>query len=163
MSRAVFPRLMARIAASAVTPGVASWVTPGVTAGLTRGAALVLAMLALSACSAGSMGGAGASSGAVGPSGTAAEGRTDLATQQACRQRVNEMYEVRNRSDIYAANPAENSPSSAYSLAGVPSRGLSDQFAYGRSVAECERNAGTGAQRVDTPPPPPLPPAAKGR
>jgi hypothetical protein len=136
MSRAVSPRLAA--------PGVA----------------LGLAMLALSACSAGPMGG-GASSDAVGPSGTAAEGRTDLATQQACRQRVNEMYDIRDRGDIYVANPSVNTPFSANYQPGVPSRGLSGQFAYEQNIAECERNARNGAGEGALPPV--SPPAAKGR
>ncbi len=49
----------------------------------------LLALLALSACSAGGMGGGGDSG--IGPNGTAAERRTDLETQQACRDRTNEM------------------------------------------------------------------------
>ncbi|MGA3002351.1 MAG: hypothetical protein ABSE20_11525 [Acetobacteraceae bacterium] len=117
-----------------------------------------LFLLALAACSAGPMGGAGDN--AVGPSGSAAEGNTDLATQQACRQRVNEMYEVRNRGDIYTANPSVNSPFSANYQPDVPSRGLSNQFAYDQSLAECERNSANGAEGSTMAPPPP--PAAKG-
>jgi hypothetical protein len=105
---------------------------------------LVLAILALSACSGGPLGGR-TSSDAVGPSGTAAAGPTDLATQQACRRRVNEMYDIRDRGDIYAANPSVNTPFSANYQAGVPSRGLSSQFAYEQSLADCERNATNGA------------------
>jgi hypothetical protein len=110
----------------------------------------LMAMLALSACSAGSSG-----SSAVGPSGDAGQSRPDLATQTACRQRANEMYEQRDRSRIYAANSAENSPSSANSYVGVPSRGLSEQFAYDQTISECERNTGTGAQLPDNPVAPP--------
>jgi len=113
--------------------------------------------MALADCSAGPMG--GPSDNAVGPSGTAAEGNTDLATQQACRQRVNEMYEIRDRGDIYAANPSVNSPFSANYQPDVPSRGLSNQFAYGQSLAECEHNAVNGAE---SPRLPPSPPAATG-
>jgi hypothetical protein len=123
------------------------------------GVLLALAVLTLSACSAGPMG--GTSSAAVGPSGTAAAGGADLATQQACRQRVNEMYEIRDRGDIYAANPSNNTPFSANSQVGVPSHGLSGQFAYDQSVAECERNAMSGAAPVAAPPSPPL--GATGR
>ena len=134
MGRAVFRRLLA--------PGVA------------------LASLMLSACSggAGPFGGR-ASSDAVGPSGMAAAGRTDLATQQACRRRVNEMYDIRERGDIYAANPSSNTPFSANSQVGVPSRGLSNQFAYEQTLAECERNARSDAAPVQMPPTP----ATKGR
>jgi hypothetical protein len=68
------------------------------------------------------------------------------------------MYDIRDRGDIYAANPSSNTPYSANSYAGVPSRGLSGQFAYDEAVAACEHNALTGAD-IDTPPP--APPAAK--
>lgn len=114
-------------------------------------AAAGLGLLALAACSAGPLG--GPSEEAVGPSGPAATGQPDLATQQACRQRVNEMYEVRERGEIYAANPSVNSPFSANYQPDVPSRGLANQFAYGQSLAECEHNAETGAGS----PPPPTP------
>jgi|HubBroStandDraft_1064217.scaffolds.fasta_scaffold23289_5 hypothetical protein len=102
----------------------------------------LLALLALSACSAGGMGDGGG--GALGPSGTAAERRTDLETQQACRDRTNEMYEQRDRAQIYAPASSVNTPYSANYEPDVPSRGLSEQFAYERTKAECER-AGTGS------------------
>lgn len=111
-----------------------------------------LALLALTACTAGPLG--GSSEQAVGPSGTAEQGQTDLATQQACRQRVNQMYEIRDRPDIYAPNPSVNSPFSANYQPDVPSRGLANQFEYGQSLAECEHNAATGAEPVRTAPPP---------
>lgn len=137
--------------------------SPGPLRGATvaRGITLGLAMLALAACSPGGMGGE-ASSAAVGPSGAAA-GQTDLATQQACRRRVNEMYDIRNRSDIYAMNPSSSTPFSANYQPDVPSRGLSGQFAYDRSLAECEHNAATGAEQVDIPPAAPPPSTARGR
>jgi hypothetical protein len=116
----------------------------------------LMAMLALSACSAGSM---EPSFAAVGPSGDAAQTRTDLATQTACRQRANEMYAQRDRARIYTANSSANTPYSANSSVGVPSQGLSGQFAYDQTIAECERNTGTGAQLPDNPAAPP----AKGR
>jgi hypothetical protein len=121
-----------------------------------------LAMLALSACSAGPMG--GSSGEAVGPSGTASGGRTDLATQHACRQRVNEMYETRNRADIYVPNSTLNSPFSANSQVGVPSSGLSSRYAFEKSIAECEHDSATGPDQAAAPTPSPAPPsAAKGR
>jgi hypothetical protein len=121
------------------------------------GLALAAAVVMLSACSSGGMG--GASDEAVGPSGTAASSQADLATQQACRQRVNEMYEVRDRGAIYTPNPSVNTPFSANYQPDVPSRGLSNQFSYDQSVAECEHNAATGAD--SSPLPLPAPPATK--
>jgi hypothetical protein len=61
------------------------------------------------------------------------------------------MYEQRDRSRIYAANSSANTPYSANSSVGVPSQGLSGQFAYDQTIAECERNSGTGAQLPDNP------------
>jgi hypothetical protein len=118
----------------------------------------LLALLALSACSAGGMGDGGGY--ALGPSGTAAERRTDLETQQACRERTNEMYEQRDRAQIYAPASSVNTPYSANYQPDNPSRGLSDQFAYERTQAECER-AGTGS--IDQRAPNTVPPAATSR
>ncbi len=131
-------------------------------AGASRAILLSLA-LAVSACTSGPL---ARSNDTVGPSGAPGVARgPDLAEQQACRQRVNEMYEVRDRADIYASNPTTNSPSSANSNVGVPTHGLSNQFAYDRSVAECERNNlnGAGSAPPITPSVAPLAPAAKGR
>lgn len=115
----------------------------------------LLAMLALSGCSAGSLG-----SGGSGASSTALDGTVSVATQAACRQRVNEMYERRNRVDIYAANSAVNSPYSAGYQSGLSSRALSGQFDFERTLRECERNSGTGAERPMTPATPVAAPSA---
>jgi hypothetical protein len=139
MSRGIVIRSLARVTAS---PAAAQW----------------LMILALTACSAGSMG--GADSGAIGPSGTAARSRTDLETERVCRERVNEMTDKQNRPAIYAANSSLNSPFSANFLPSVPSRGLSGQFAYEQTLAECERSAGTGPD-VESPVQNAIPPRAK--
>lgn len=112
---------------------------------------LTLVALTLSACSAGSLGG-GSSSSAVGPSGTAADQRATLATQAACRDQVNQMYEIRDRAEIYSPNPSVNTPFSANYQPDVPSRGLSQQFGYDQARADCEHSAATGG--TDAPPPP---------
>jgi hypothetical protein len=120
---------------------------------LVRSLATGLVMLALTACSAGSLNpGGSVSSDAVGPSGTAAEKRTALETQQACRDRANEIVDKQRRPDIYAPNSSLNTPFSANFQPDVPSRGLSAQFAYERTAADCERNAGTGSDTTDTVP-----------
>ena len=155
MSRAAIRRPAVNGARPASNPGTRR----GAALQVIRAAAPGLVLLALTACSAGPMG--GVSDTAVGPSGRAAAGNTDLATQQACRQRVNEMYEVRNRGDIYTSNPSVNAPFSANYQPGVPSVGLSNQYAYDQSLRECEHNAANGA---DTPGIAPAPPAAaRGR
>ena len=155
MSRAVIRRPPVTGAGQASTRGTLR----GDTSHVIRSAVPGLLLLTLMACSAGPMG--GVSDNAVGPSGPAAAGSTDLATQQACRQRVNEMYEIRNRGDIYTTNPSVNSPFSANYQPDVPSRGLSNQYAYGQSLAECEHNAANGAERPGIAPAPR--PAARGR
>jgi hypothetical protein len=115
-------------------------------------AAMPWALLMMAACTAGSMSGGGTGWSSVGPSGTAAGGQTSLETQQACRQRTSEIYEKRERPQIYAANSSLNSPFSANYQPDVPSRGLSDQFAYERTNAECERNAGAGTGQAASQP-----------
>jgi hypothetical protein len=155
MSRAVIRRPPVTGERQASTPGNQRWAGSQVI----RAAVPGLFLLALTACSAGPMG--GASDNAVGPSGRAAVGKTDLATQQACRQRVNEMYEIRNRGDIYTSNPSVNAPFSANYQPGVPSSGLSNQYSYDQSLTECEHNATNGAERPGIAPAPP--PAARGR
>jgi len=156
MSRAVFRRLLVAGVRQGSQPGNPQ----GSASCAIRTAVPGLFLLALTACSAGPMG--SARDNAVGPSGPPAARNADLATQRACRQRVNEMYEVRNRGDIYASNTSMNSPYSANYESGIPSRGLSNQFAFDQSLLECEHNAANGAEGTSIAPPPPRPPA-KGR
>ena len=82
----------------------------------------LLAMLALSGCSSGPL-----ASGASEGNG----GQVSLATQTACRERVNQIYDERNRGDIFAANSSMNSPQSANYLEGDTSRGLADRRSAG--------------------------------
>jgi hypothetical protein len=121
----------------------------------------LLAVLAVSACSSGSLSG-----GAVGPSGSAAGGgmagpeptsysasflggapKVDLQTQAACRERANEIWEQQDRANIYKPNSSVNTPFSANWEPDVPSRGLADQYAYGKTVADCERESGSGSEQ----------------
>ena len=95
-------------------------------------------LVLLAACSAGSLSPDGADS-----------GRVDLATQTACRNRTNEVFDQRNRAEIFAANSSMNTPFSSNYQSGVSSRGLADQFAYGQMERDCERTTGTGADRTD--------------
>jgi hypothetical protein len=107
-----------------------------------------LATLALTGCSADSPfpGGGGAAG-----SSTAVDSEPDLSTQIACRQRVSEIYDQRNRGDIYSANSSMNTPYSANYQPAITSRGLADQFSYGQMMSQCERNTGTGAERSEIP------------
>ncbi len=110
----------------------------------------LLAMLALPGCSPGPLG-SNRSAGTAAPR----DLPVTAATQAACRQRVNEMYERRNRAEIYAPNPAMNSPYSGGYQSGLSTRALSSQFDYDRTLRECERNSGTGEDRSQAPVPPP--------
>lgn len=110
----------------------------------------LFALLAVSGCSAGAL-----SPGGSGTSGLAADSRTDQATQLACRTRANEMYDRRNRAEIYSANSTINSPFSANYQPGTTNQGLSERFSFEQMVSECIRNAGTGAARPVAPAPQP--------
>jgi len=122
---------------------------------MSRAAVLpLLALLALPACSSGPADSGGLNWDAVGPSGGVSASRTSLETQQACRQRTSEMYDRRNRADIYAPNSSMNSPQSANYVEGVTSRGLSSQFGYEQAISDCERNSGTGAPLPEAMPAP---------
>lgn len=117
----------------------------------------LLALLAVAGCSAGGLTPRGSGPASFGPD-AAANNRSNLATQVACRQRVNEIYDRRNRAEIYAANGTVNSPFSSGYQSGLASRGLGDQFAYGQTLSDCERTAGTGSERSVA-----APPVIKGR
>ena len=110
----------------------------------------LLAVLALSGCSAGPLGSLRSGTSAAIP-----DVPVTAATQAACRQRVNEMYERRNRAEIYAPNSAMNSPYSGGYQSGLSTRGLSSQFDYERTLRECERNSGTADDRSQAPIAPP--------
>ena len=133
MSGAVFPRFSATRPARGPAP-------PEPFLAVLKSAVVVLAV---AGCSAGPLGLGGGSTMAGN-----ANAREDLATQTACRQRVSEIYDRQNRAEIYAANSSLNSPFSANFQPGVTSRGLSDQFSYGKLEKECEQS-GTGAERND--------------
>ena len=117
----------------------------------------LFAMLTVSGCSAGSLSPGGSASGSAGgsASGSAADSRTDQATQLACRTRANEMYDRRNRAEIYSANSTINSPFSANYQPGTTNQGLAERFSFEQMVSECIRNAGTGAERPVAPAPQP--------
>jgi hypothetical protein len=75
--------------------------------------------------------------------------QADLRTQDACRDRVSQVYESRNRGDIFAPNSSMNSPLSANYESGISSRGLADQFAYGRMASDCERDSASVTTEPD--------------
>jgi hypothetical protein len=103
----------------------------------------LLCAMALSACANG--GGAPSSGQAL----------ADSQTRQACRDRVNSAFEVRNRAQIYAPQSQVNTPYSGSYLPDQDDRGLSDQFEHDTMLSNCIRNTGTGEER-STPAPVPV-------
>ena len=83
----------------------------------------------------------------AGSSGSAS--RADAATEAACRQRADQIYEQRNRAEIYSPQPSINTPSSGSYAPGATDRGLSDIFARDSMIRDCVRNTGTGADRSE--------------
>lgn len=78
--------------------------------------------------------------------------RADVTPQQAaaCRERTEQIYLQQNRADIYRADTyasnLRDSPYSAALLDGVPTRGLSNQFAHQQMYDDCVRASGTGTE-----------------
>lgn len=82
----------------------------------------------------------------------------DSQTRQACRDRVNAAFEVRDRAQIYGPQSQVNTPFSASYLPDVVDRGLSDQYDHDKMLSDCIRNTGTGAERSAPQPAPILKP-----
>ena len=122
----------------------------------------LFALAALGGCSAGPLGPVGTGSGFAPGPGAAANTRADQATQLACRNRANQMYDRRNRAEIYSPHSSINTPFSANYEPGTTDRALGDRFAFDRMVDECVRNSGTGAERPVAPAPAPAP-STRGR
>ncbi len=110
-------------------------------------AAALFACLAVAACqgSQAPLIAGGGIGGGIGP--------TDASTRAACAQHAEEVYNQRNRADIYAPQSSVNAPYSANYNPGSTDRGLSEQFAHSAMIRDCVRNTGTETNR-DVPPPP---------
>ena len=126
MSRIAFPGL---VITRLVMP-------PGLISGL-------IIMTALSGC-AGPMAGSGASGGGFGGGSMS---RADAATEAACRQRADEIYDRQNRGEIYSPPPGVNTPFFAGYSPGSTDRGLSQLYARDNLIRDCVRNTGTETDR----------------
>jgi hypothetical protein len=82
-----------------------------------------------------------------------ATSRSDAATQAACRQHADQVYDQRNRGDIYAPQSSVNTPFSANYNPGVTTRGLSDLYSRESLIRDCVRNTGTETNRTVAPSP----------
>jgi hypothetical protein len=76
------------------------------------------------------------------------EARANAETSAACRQRADQIYELRHRDAIYAQPEDTNTPSSAGYAPGVGSRALSSLFERDSIVRDCVRNTGTETSRT---------------
>ncbi|HVC60488.1 MAG TPA: hypothetical protein VND19_09035 [Acetobacteraceae bacterium] len=110
------------------------------------GASLALGLLLLATCA------------GPGPRPGSAEAREHAETVAACRQRADEMYNIRHRDAIYAGPSQVNTPFSADDTANTPGRGLSQMYERDSMVTDCVRN--TGAEGDRTPEQGALPPPA---
>ncbi len=112
--------------------------------------AALLACLSLAACQGGSVPlGSGGGIGAIG----GGLGNADAATRTACTQHAEQVYDLRNRAEIYTPQSSVNSPYSGNYNPGATERGLSDQYARNSMIRDCVRNTGTETSR-EVPPQP---------
>jgi hypothetical protein len=77
---------------------------------------------------------------------------TDEATIAACRKYAAEVYNERNRGEIYSVDQT-GLPYSASHLAGNQTNTLAEQYANEKLIEDCIRNTGPGIDR-DSPTPP---------
>jgi hypothetical protein len=78
------------------------------------------------------------------------QARADAETAEACRQRAEQVYDIRHRDDIYSPLPQVDSPfASNYRPGAVPSQNLSALHEHDQLIADCIRN--TGAETSHTP------------
>jgi hypothetical protein len=113
-----------------------------------------LSVLALAGCDVFSGLGSGFHSGPVAPGVEVPAGGSALQTQIACRDRVNQIYTQRDRTEIYRPASTVNTPFSSDYQPGITSRGLADQYEYERTRSDCERNTGSGPNEADVTRPP---------
>lgn len=85
-----------------------------------------------------------------------AQSRADAATEAACRQRADEIYNRRYRDQTYNVQQTQNTPFSG-NYTTPPDRGLSQMYTRNSLVRDCIRNTGTETDRSL---PPPAGPAA---
>lgn len=119
--------------------------TRGPRAGGGVGAALVLMPLLLAACA------------LPGPQPGSPQAQANAETAAACRQRADEVYNVRHRDTFYPTPSEMNTPSSADYAPGMEDRNLSEIFERDSMVSDCERNIGAEGDRTPeqgTPTPP---------
>lgn len=82
---------------------------------------------------------AGCTGSASTPSGQA---RADAETAAACRQRAEQVYDIRHRGDIYSPLPQVDAPFASNYRPGVPGPALADLHEHDQLITDCIRNTG---------------------
>lgn len=78
----------------------------------------------------------------------AGQARADAETAAACRQRADQVYEIRHRGEIYSPPPQVNTPFSANYVPGLPDRNLAALHERDELISDCIRNTGTETNRT---------------
>jgi len=73
------------------------------------------------------------------PSGQA---RANAETAAACRQRAEQVYDIRHRGDIYSPQPQVDAPFASNYRPGVPGPDLASLHEHDQLVTDCIRNTG---------------------
>jgi hypothetical protein len=76
------------------------------------------------------------------------QAQADAATMAACRQRADQVYNVRHRDTIYAAAPNVNVPSSGSYAPGAEDQNLAGIFERDSMLSDCVRNTGVEGDRT---------------
>lgn len=86
--------------------------------------------------------------GCAGPAGApSGQARADAETAAACRQRAEQVYDIRHRGDIYSPQPQVDSPFASNYAPGVPAANLADLHEHDLLVSDCIRNTGAETSR----------------
>jgi hypothetical protein len=87
---------------------------------------------------------AGCAGPALPPTGQA---RADAETVAACRQRAEQVYDLRHRGDIYSPLPQVDTPFASNYAPGTPDQNLSALHEHDELINDCIRNTGTETNR----------------
>jgi hypothetical protein len=87
---------------------------------------------------------AGCAGSASPPSGQA---RADAETVAACRERAEQVYDIRHRGDIYSPPPQVDTPFSSNYAPGTPDQTLAALHEHDELINDCVRNTGTETNR----------------
>jgi hypothetical protein len=75
------------------------------------------------------------------------QARADAETVAACRQRAEQVYDIRHRGEIYSPPPQVDAPFASNYAPGTPDRNLSALHEHDQLISDCVRNTGTESSR----------------